>query len=103
MKAFFTVATSTAFTVAVALQTIKGGGVSAFSVDQPNVSRREAFQAAAAFTTAAAIGILPVNAMPTEETPRTITRMGGLLVSIFTTLWTQKRSSSLVSRMHIFS
>jgi hypothetical protein len=54
----------------------------AFSVD--SLSRRDAFQAAFASATAAVgvvgISVLPANAMPTEETPRTITRMGGLLV-----------------------
>ena len=57
-----------------------GGGVSAFSVD---VSRREAIQAAFAGAAAIApslVSVLPANAMPDEETPRVITRMGGLLV-----------------------
>ena len=50
---------------------------SAFSVD---INRRNAIQAAVAGVSSAVIpAILPANAEVSEETPRTITRMGGLL------------------------
>ena len=53
---------------------------SAFSVE---LSRRQAIQAAVGgVVTAVAPIVLPANAMPTEETPRIVTRMGGLLVRI---------------------
>lgn len=58
-------------------------GVSAFSGDL--FSRRESLQAlVGGVATAAAIPALlfPANAAVTEETPRTVTRMGGLLVRI---------------------
>lgn len=56
------------------------GSAAAFSVD---VSRRQAIQAA--FTGAATLAapglVFPANAAVSEETPRVVTRMGGLLVS----------------------
>lgn len=73
MKTAFTIATSTTALLLC-------GGASAFSVD---ISRREAIQAAvASVATVVTTGFvaLPANAIPSEETPRTITRMGGLLV-----------------------
>lgn len=55
---------------------------SGFSVE---TSRRQAIQAAiGGVATAVApslISVLPANAVVSEETPRTITRMGGFLVS----------------------
>ena len=56
-------------------------GAAGFSVE---TSRREAIQAAmGGIATAVApslIAVLPANAVVDEETPRVITRMGGLLV-----------------------
>lgn len=54
------------------------GSAAAFSVD---LSRREAIQAAIAGVAAAPslFSVLPANAVPSEETPRVTTRMGGLL------------------------
>ena len=58
------------------------GAVSGFSVGE--ISRREAFQAAvgglATIVAPSLIATLPVNAVVDEETPRSTTRMGGLLV-----------------------
>lgn len=66
--------------VVVAAAWMLNGSASAFSVD---LSRREAIQAAIAGAAAvgpALISVFPANAMPSEETPRVVTRMGGLLV-----------------------
>ena len=55
-------------------------GASAFSVD---LSRREIFQAAMAGAVVAPMALIPVDparAAVEEETPRVVTRMGGLLV-----------------------
>ena len=58
-------------------------GVSGFSVE---TSRRQAIQAAVGgIATAVApslISVLPANAVVDEETPRIVTRMGGLLVCL---------------------
>ena len=79
MKTFITLATTTAFLTSPQ-------GAAAWSSVNP-LSRRDAIQAAfastAAATVAAGVAVLPANAMPTEETPRTITRMGGLLVRVW--------------------
>ena len=56
------------------------GGASGFSVD---LSRREAIQAAiagAATVIIPGVSVFPANAVVDEETPRVVTRMGGLLV-----------------------
>lgn len=56
------------------------GGASAFSVD---LSRRQAIQAAmAGAATVIVPGVFPANAVVDEETPRVVTRMGGLLVRL---------------------
>ena len=51
-----------------------------------NLSRRQALQSAfagtAAVVTATSGSVLPANAIPSEETPRIVTRMGGLLVCL---------------------
>jgi presenilin-like A22 family membrane protease len=53
---------------------------SAFSID---MSRRQAIQAAiGGVATVALPSILPANAVVSEETPRVVTRMGGLLVRL---------------------
>jgi hypothetical protein len=58
-------------------------GASGFSVD---VSRRQAIQAAFGGVVTAVVpsllSILPANAVVDEETPRIVTRMGGLLVGL---------------------
>lgn len=51
----------------------------AWSSTSPQVSRREAFQKAALTSAAVLLPNLPAQAEVAEETPRTTTRMGGLL------------------------
>mmetsp|Transcript_99929 Transcript_99929/g.279918 ORF Transcript_99929/g.279918 Transcript_99929/m.279918 type:complete len:219 (+) Transcript_99929:68-724(+) len=71
--------TTTQVVLLVAAAWMLIGSASAFSVD---LSRREAIQAAIAGAAAvgpALISVFPANAMPSEETPRVVTRMGGLL------------------------
>ena len=64
--------------IALALLAL-GNTVNGFSVD---LSRRQAIQAAVAgVATAVVPAVLPSNAVVDEETPRIVTRMGGLLVS----------------------
>jgi hypothetical protein len=67
------------FNVAIVLSIFSGA--SGFSME---TSRRQAIQAAmGGIATAVApslISILPANAVVDEETPRSVTRMGGLLV-----------------------
>ncbi len=57
------------------------GSASAFSLD---LSRRDAIQAAIVGTATVVapglLSVLPANAAVEEETPRVVTRMGGLLV-----------------------
>ena len=75
MKTFITLATTAALLA-------HPQGAAAWSSVNP-LSRRDAIQAtfaAGAATVVAGVSVLPANAMPSEETPRTITRMGGLLV-----------------------
>jgi hypothetical protein len=68
------------YTVATALLALTSG-ISGFSVE---VSRRQAIQAAigGVITVAAPslVSVFPANAVPDEETPRIVTRQGGLLV-----------------------
>jgi hypothetical protein len=68
------------YTVATALLALTCG-ISGFSVQ---VSRRQAMQAAigGVMTVAAPslVSVFPANAVPDEETPRIVTRQGGLLV-----------------------
>ncbi len=67
------------------------GSTTGFSVD---LSRRQAIQAAfAGAATAIApslVSVLPAYAMPDEETPRVVTRMGGNLVC---SMWSPKSPS----------
>ena len=67
--------------LAITLLALSAPNASAFSVD---LSRRRAIQAAAAGVASAVVpGIVstkPANAEVSEETPRVVTRMGGLLV-----------------------
>lgn len=68
------------FSIAALLVALSASA-SAFSVEQ---SRRQAIQAVVGgMATAIApsvISVLPANAVVSEETPRVVTRMGGLLV-----------------------
>jgi hypothetical protein len=68
------------YNVAIALLALTSG-ISGFSVE---VSRRHAIQAAigGVMTVAAPslVSVFPANAVPDEETPRIVTRQGGLLV-----------------------
>jgi hypothetical protein len=68
------------YTVATALLALTSG-ISGFSVE---ISRRQAIQAAmgGVMTVAAPslVSVFPANAVVEEETPRIVTRMGGLLV-----------------------
>lgn len=64
-----------------ALFAVLSASASAFSVEQ---SRRQAIQAivggVATAVAPSVISVLPANAVVDEETPRVVTRMGGLLV-----------------------
>lgn len=62
-------------------------GVSAFSAPDSSISRREAFATTASTliggsVAGSLIGVPYAGAVVTDETPKVITRMGGLLVSL---------------------
>ena len=67
------------------IATLTPFGVSAFSAPDSSISRREAFATTASTliggSAAGLIGVPCAGAVVTDETPKVITRMGGLLVS----------------------
>ena len=70
------------FVAALALMSLTTTSVSGFSVDSRREMLQKAIVGGVAVAAPAAFQVLPANAVVDEETPRVVTRMGGLLVSL---------------------